>query len=337
MHKVYTYEEIKNDSKKFEEVFLFIKKFGSHTMAYSILQPKMYYFISDLGLVAYAKYKTKRKRCYILADPLCYEKNLKELLESFLKINPKSTFVQVSEKTAKILNNLKYFATPMGIETTIKLEKFDINGERKKKLRNNIRNCKKELTILEDNELSEININELKKISENWLKEKKKTKKEINFLTRPFVTDKEIDVRKFYAIKDNKIVGFMVFNPVYFEEKLIGYTADITRILDNAPRGSGDYILYLALKKFKREGHPLLSLGLSPFADLHKDKLGLHNKSTLRLLKYIYNKGEKLYHFQGLDSHKKQFEGKEHHVYFSHKKRFPIYQIYQLFKICNVI
>ena len=54
--KIFTYEQIQNDKDKYEEVFQYIKMYGVHAMAYSILQPKMNYFIIEgVGLVAYAK------------------------------------------------------------------------------------------------------------------------------------------------------------------------------------------------------------------------------------------------------------------------------------------
>ena len=334
--KSYNYEEIITDKKKFDEVFDYIKKYGSHTMAYSILQPKMVYFIEEeMGLIAYSKYKEKRQRCFVLADPLCKEENLEGILKNFLEHFPKSSFIQVSSRTAKELKKLKYYSTPMGIETKIDIEKFSLDGERKKKLRNNIRNCKKELIVYEEGEKEELNLSQLQKISEDWLK--KKSNKEIKFLTKPLIKNKEPELRIFFAIKDKNVVGFIIFNPIYLDKKIIGYTADITRTLKEAPRGTGDYILYLALKKFRREGHPLLNLGLSPFSDIHKDKLGLHDKLTLGLLKFLYKAGEHLYHFKGLNEHKKQYEGEENQVYFSHKNKFAAYQVYQLFKICNVI
>jgi len=40
MSKTYTYEEIKQDKTKFDEVFDFIKKYGSHTMAIQFSSPR---------------------------------------------------------------------------------------------------------------------------------------------------------------------------------------------------------------------------------------------------------------------------------------------------------
>ena len=169
--KSYNYEEIITDKKKFDEVFDYIKKYGSHTMAYSILQPKMVYFIEEeMGLIAYSKYKEKRQRCFVLADPLCKEENLEGILKNFLEHFPKSSFIQVSSRTAKELKKLKYYSTPMGIETKIDIEKFSLDGERKKKLRK--RNKKLNVKALKvAKEIQKINSKSAKWVANNAISE----------------------------------------------------------------------------------------------------------------------------------------------------------------------
>ncbi|MBD3253360.1 DUF2156 domain-containing protein [Candidatus Pacearchaeota archaeon] len=338
MIKIYNYELIRKEPEKFQEIFNYIKKYGSHTMAYSTLQPRMNYFIVEgIGFIAYAKYKKTSNKRYVLGDPVCDFMKIEEILKLFLERFPKTTFVQVSQPISKILNNWKFYATPLGIETSIDLNEFNISKGKKKNLRNNIRNCKGKVRVFEDTELEKISLNRIHEISEDWLKKEKKGKKELRFLARPFVSIPEIGTRRFFAFKDDEMIGFIIFNPIYRNRELIGYSSDILRTSSEAPRGTGDFLLYLSMKKLKREGIPILGLGLSPFYGLEKDSMDFSDKPTLFLLKQIYNKGSSLYSFSGLAEHKIQFEGKESNVYFCHRNSFPILDIYKLFRICNAI
>lgn len=338
MVKIFTFEEISRDSSKFKEVFEYIAQYGRHCMAYSILQPKINYFILDnVGIIAYVKYFKNSNRRYVLSDPLCMKADRSRLIESFFKVFPNSSFVQVSKEVAKLLyDHFGLYATPMGTETTIDLNKFDITGDRQKNLRNNIRNCKGKIKVCEDTEIA-LDSSILKIISKRWIIEKKKDTKELRFLARPLPSKKERGVRRFYAFQNNKPVGFIVFNPICDSHYVIGYTADIIRTLKDVPRGTADYMLYLAIKKFKREGILYLSLGLSPLANVELDDLNLSDALTRKIFSLIYKKGSKLYHFNTLAEHKQQFEGLESNVYFSHSGRLPLLKIFQIFKICNIL
>lgn len=338
MIKIYNYKEIRENPEKFEEVFSYIRKYGSHTMAYSVLQPKMNYFILEgVGFLAYAKLKKSSNRRYVLSDPVCEVSDVEPIFKVFLSKYPKTSFVQVSPETSKILNKLGFYATPMGVETFLKLDEFSISKSKKKNLRNSIRNCKGKVMIYEHNELENINQSDIKKISQEWLRTQKRGKKELRFLARPFIDIEERDTRRFFAFKDNKMVGFIIFNPIYLSEKIIGYSQDILRVSSEAPRGTGDYLLYLAIKKLKREKYIPLNLGMSPFYGLEKDRLKKYDNQTLSLLRLIYDKGSFLYGFRGLAEHKIQFEGQERNTYFCHKNKLPLIDIISLFKICNAI
>lgn len=148
--KEYTYEEIIKDPVKYQEIFSFIKKYGSHTMAYSILQPRMYYFVLDcIGVIAYTQLKEKSKTRFVLGDPLVSRANTELLLKQFLAKFPNSCFLQVSEKIAKILyNNFYYYVSILGTETIINRPKQD-KDDYKNKQSNEINLSEMELKKLE--------------------------------------------------------------------------------------------------------------------------------------------------------------------------------------------
>jgi len=335
-YKIYTYEQIREDQEKFDEVYEYIRMYGSHTLAYSILQPKMNYFIIEgLGLVAYAKTRPKSKRRFVLGDPLAGDKE--GIVTTFLHEFPKSFFVQVSEETAKIIAEKGFYATPMGVETRLNLIDFSWEGKKKKYFRRNIRRCEGTTEIIEENDNLPFIKEQIEKVSASWLNIKKRGRKEMRFLTRPLINPEEISLRKFFALKDKEVVGFSILAPLFEKGIIKGYGLDVTRISKAALNDTGDLLWSNIINLLKKEGICYLQLGLSPFYNLHIDNLDKQDRYTKKLVEVLYHKGNSLFNFKGLAYHKKQLEGCEKSVYFCHDKRFPLVSILSIFKICNII
>src|SRR6185369_17489422 len=97
-------------------------------------------------------------------------------------------------------------------------------------------------------------------ISEDWMEKKAVKGHEMSFLVRPAIYDDEPDVRKFYGMKGNETVGFVFFDPMYENGKVVGYMANILR--SNCDGYSvTDYIILEAMEVFRKEGIPVVSLG----------------------------------------------------------------------------
>ncbi|MCP4177278.1 MAG: DUF2156 domain-containing protein [bacterium] len=287
----------------------YLQKYGSHTIAFSsVYDDKMNeYFLPDIGYVMYGKYKNIR---FMLGDPLCADENMDTLLNSFIddtaSNNDLLVGMQCSQKTAEYFTKHGYSANHFGVETILFLETFNTAGKAKSKVRRWLNSAKKGgLEVKECDAKDPVMHREIDRISKEWL-QKKSNQKELTLLTRPFKKEYEPGVRFFCGFLGEKIVGVNTFEPMYKENEIIGYYANICRIDDDAPNGTLDLIQETARGFFKEEGCKYYSFGLSPLSDID-DKGKLHNPIVTTLLNANYKYGNSLYSFQGLDFHKKSY------------------------------
>ncbi|MEZ4566143.1 MAG: phosphatidylglycerol lysyltransferase domain-containing protein [Desulfobacterales bacterium] len=116
-------ETIADDGEifSFEERMTYMKKYGSHCMSFSTLQPGMRFFdVPGKGFVAYMQ---KWGSQMVLSDPICRENDREAVLCAFLEKYPNSGFIQVTEPVARLIHErFGFYATQFGIETVIDLK-----------------------------------------------------------------------------------------------------------------------------------------------------------------------------------------------------------------------
>jgi len=158
---------------------------------------------------------------------------------------------------------------------------------------------------------------------------------ELSLLARPAVYEDEMDVRKFYALKGEEVIGFVYFDPMYRDGKVYGYIANILRSDSNSSYSVCDFIILEAMKQFKEEGIEELSLGFSPFCDVDDTGEFNHSKTKTAVFKFMFEHCCHLYSFKSLAFHKKKYrpgiEGtREVKVYCASKTSMPIVLFYSL-------
>jgi hypothetical protein len=287
----------------------YLQKYGSHTIAYSsVYDDKMNnYYLPDVGYIMYGKDKNNR---FMLGDPLCADKNLAILIKSFIEDTTANNEVlvamQCSIETSKCFTEYGYSANHFGVETILFLDTFNTAGKAKTKVRRWLNSAKKAGLEVKECDAQDPNMHrEIDRISEEWLKNKS-NQQELTMLTRPFTKEYEPGVRFFCGFLGDKIVGINTFEPMYEDNKIVGYYANICRIDDDAPNGTLDFIQDIARSYFQQEGCKYYSFGLSPLSDIN-DKEKMHNPIITTLLNANYKYGNSLYSFQGLDFHKKSY------------------------------
>lgn len=320
-----------------DELIRYLKLFGTNSLAYSTLQDGMEYFIlKDKGYIAYKKGGIIKKHTFVLGDPICGKNNLEEILTEFLKKEKDPIFWQVYKSTGNILYKMGFYVNECGPETFLDPNTYTLDGPEKVKLRKALKVADEEGITLKELKFNEINEEEVRYISNNWIDRKVVNTGELAFLARPFVYGDEPDVRKFYAFdKNNKMLGFIVLNPMYNSNKIIGYCVDMIRARKDAPKAISHIMTLKVLEQLKNEGINKLSLGWSPY--YHIEDNG-HMNSPLLTLYLIsqYQLGNNLYNFKGQAEHKREYLGKEIKTYFCSKHRLPLLAIYNSFIVCNI-
>ena len=317
-------ETIADDGEifSFEERMTYMKKYGSHCMSFSTLQPGMRFFdVPGKGFVAYMQ---KWGSQMVLSDPICRENDREAVLCAFLEKYPNSGFIQVTEPVARLIHErFGFYATQFGIETVIDLEKWRISGKKKQILRTSINQAKKRGIVIRENP-DETRHHQL---SKEWMATRKIKNREIGFLIRPMVMDHEDDTRKFFAYQGDELIGFVFFDPLYKDGKIISYVPNISRFSHSFKQGIFYCLLVHAIETFKAEGLKEVNLGLSIL--VLDDEDAVHEAGLLKSIeRLIFKYGNFIYNFKGIAFTKSRFQGKTNKFYSAHKWSFPAVQAF---------
>ncbi|MEM9444312.1 MAG: DUF2156 domain-containing protein [Verrucomicrobiota bacterium] len=320
----------------------YLKRYGSDPIAYSTIQSGLRdYYIADSG---YASYASCLGSHFILGSIICSDKDLENFATEVIKDLGCPSFVQINKSFARLLHDhFGYKVTKIGVESQLHTQSYELSNDYKKRnLRSYIRKGERqsniyELTIEGLSKQFDISVGDIECVTKQWLSQKKR-KKQIRFLTRETIYEDEPGVRKFYSIdKNNELIGFVFFNPIYSEGETVGYCADHMRVVKGASKGHVAYIIMKAFEKLKQEGISYLSLGLSPFYRLGSDTDFKESLGLRALFQFLYRYGNRLHNFKGLSSYKAQFRGDEHDVYVATKSINPIKDVLAFHKYMGLI
>lgn len=319
-----------------ENCFSYLKKHGRGSLAFSSLQDGIDCFLANaIGYVPYSKISDSTPVC--LSDPICAEAEKESLILQFIRQCRKAPiFLHINKHTAEILQKQGFYITEFGTETIIDVQTFSTTGSKKEFLRSQRNRAEKDGVKVVELNSSQISKNELLRISKEWLEGKAVNSNELAFLTRPVVFEDEPGVRKFYAMKDKKILGFVYFDPMYEDGRIVGYLANNLRTNASVSYSVCDFIILEALKKFRQEGIKELSLGFSPFSNLTGNGDFKCSKPLQELFRFTFEHCNYLYSFKQLAFHKQRYRpelpgARQVKVYCATKSAFPVISIYGIF------
>ncbi len=331
-----------------------LKQYGSHPIAFSTLQDGMEYFQHGSGYIAFTKARFAPgfpKTTFALGDPVCSDDDVEGIIESFVEEHPRTCFCQVFKPaTAHALEAAGFYVNEFGIETTLPLQEYDFSGKSKQTLRttrNHVKSSKRANISIAESSMAEVSTEAIRKISDGWVNTKKTYENEITFLARQLPNQDEGDVRQFYAFDPNgEMVGFVFFDPIYRDSKVIGYSADILRDrpyeYEHPEQGKRplpgllDAIVMDAAEQFKREGKEILALGFSPFYKVNDGGEYSASSFTTWFCQFNYARMNHVYNYKGLSWHKERYKGNEGKVFFASRKKFSLLQIMTLYGACGL-
>lgn len=320
-----------NTVTKQHNLLSMIRQHGSHCMAYSALQDNLEYeHVEGVGFIAYYSFKhffwSRKGVKIVIAEPISKPSEYHHLVTYFIDKYTDVIFIQSSDALAKVLNDLDYEVNQFGIETEISIQNFDLKGKHRSKLRQWRNKCQREKVEVKESpfDKDEQTLAAVETLSKEWIK--RKGGHEFSLLTRPLNYNAEPDVRYFQAFKENQLIAFSVFDPIYAEGKVIGYYHNIDRIAHSAPHGTGVYILLQAMEQFRVEGKKVLSLGMSPLYNIKRTEYN-YNNFLHDALWFAYRRLEFLYPFQGNAIHKKKYHGSTKRVFFTSTKGNNLWQL----------
>lgn len=313
-----------------------LRRHGSHSLAYATLQPGMRYWGDDTGFTAYRRNFGQHT---FLGDPICAPASLEAFLSTAVEAFPNALFMQIHQPAAECLRDLGYAITPVGVESEIAPHAFSLQGKRMADLRH-YRNKAKAggVTVREAADAPELRA-QLRPVSDAWLPQKSWVLRELEFLARPFVEQVEPGVRIFVGEIDDRIIAFVILDPMYQAGTVIGYTVTILRHYPDAPEGAVDYIVLHVVDALAREAIPTLSLGVSPFHQIEVLARS-HGRGQLPIyLLYLGLRrwGSPIYHFRGLSFHKSRYRAAEHPVFTAVPGRIGLLPVLASARACRML
>jgi phosphatidylglycerol lysyltransferase len=319
------------NSFTFSERVEYLKKFGAHSQSFSTLQPGMEYF--DMPGVGYVGYMKKWGQTYVLSNPVADESNFELILTEFHKKHSNAVYMQVTKNVVDILHRkFGLFGTQFGSESRIDLSTWSLTGKKKQILRTAINQSEKAGIVVKER-YSDYHT---KEISEAWIRTRKCKSNEIRFLIRPMQMNYKENERHFYAYEDGKAVGFIYFDPIYKNNEIVSYVPNISRACAEFKQGIFYTLMCHAMEVFKSEGVPFVDLGLIPL--MLADKIESQEaKGLKKMFRLVWEKGNFLYNFKGLEFTKSRFRGDIEKTYCCHKSSIPIIEFIGMFKLTRVI
>lgn len=314
----------------FPERVEYLKRYGSGSMSFATLQPGLRFF--DLRGVGYLAYAVQWGVCYVLSEPVCAAGDVESLLGAFIREHPRCNFAQMAPATAEIIGKLFHFcSTPVGIETVLRCDGFNLHGRKKQIIRTAINHARGlGIRIVENAEGTDEPL-----VSAEWMKSRKASRKEITFLIRPARMEYQEGCRKFFVYQGERLLGYVFFDPMYRDNRVIGYTPSISRFTGEFRYGLFYLVISHAMEVFRQEGIEQVNLGLSifyttPVTHAYESAWTRHIFDVAFRLNMLYN-------FQGVRFTKSRFCGEEVDVFFCHQPFLPLKEIVGMFRLTGTI
>jgi lysylphosphatidylglycerol synthetase-like protein (DUF2156 family) len=290
-----------------------IYRYGNFTMAYATLQPGMKYFEAHGGYLAY---DTCWGINFVLGDPVAPLHCYSVLVSDFLKQHPRSCFCQISAPVGAILARHGYFVNEFGSDIELYLPSYNFEGPKKSKFRQAANKIEREGYTIEEGLFKAADHRAIETLSSSW-RSTKTVKREARFLVRPLAFGEEPDVRKIcLRASDGHLVAFVVFDPIYEDGQVVGYSPAIKRRASDAPTGAEEAITKFAIERFRDEGMTTFRLGLLPLHNVEKS--AFRDSRLLRaFFQWLYCHGDRwVYSFRGHADFKHRYRGWVRKVYF---------------------
>jgi lysylphosphatidylglycerol synthetase-like protein (DUF2156 family) len=294
-----------------EERWRHLRRHGDFSLAYSVVsEPYLKSFGDERGFIAYAQ---NMGYTFALGEPLAGPEHMEALLDDFIRTFGKPVFASINETTSRLLQKRGYRVNYFGYDTCIDLPGHTFAGGDGKKIRYTTSWLKTNGMRVEERRLDDFAPELLAPIARRW-RETRVARREVRFLNRSVLTADAPDVRRFFVVTaEDQPLAFISFDPVYRDDRIIGYLASQKR---RDPEGSSYLdlgIMRHAIDRFKAEGLEVCYLGLSPLAPMGTESFR-DDPLIRRLFRFAYESAwtnRRIFNVQGIAAYKRRFRGRE--------------------------
>lgn len=305
---------------------ILLESYGKDTLSYFALHEKKQFFFSSTGQ-SFLSYTTMGKIVLVSGDPIGPMEEIPLLLKEFSYFikgaNLTSCFLAVNKETLDTLVPLGHKQLHIGKEAVIHLTDFNKNLLKKKVRRaeryilNQGITCK----IYKRSDIPTQYLTQLQEVTEEWLGEKGGKEKRFTMTLGRIPTHTDRDCEIALALKDEEVIGYLTFVPVYVAKSL---SLDATRKKKQVPNGLTEFLLMQSLEYFKEKGIKTISLN---FATFHHTMNDIQKPSSMIILSVFYQFLSRIYKTNNLYQFNNKFLPiwQERYVVFEKKRYLPNY------------
>ena len=251
-----TQENLTFNHGRQDNIIRLLKLYGHDSLSYFHLQESRRYYFSPSGN-SFLSYRVYNKIAIVGGDPVGLSSEITTLLSSFITYlqqwNLSPCFVGLSGKYTPTIPTLGLNVSKIGEEAVLKLEYFERN-KLKKKVRRAVRYVEKlevDIFFISPKNLSPYLKSELETVSSDWLKKnRKRGKRGFSMTLNRLPTQKDSDCQLAVAVKNNKVLGFLSFTPIYQKS---GYSLDLSRQRSGSPNGLNEFLIIKSAEYFKNK------------------------------------------------------------------------------------
>ena len=159
-------------------------------------------------------------------------------------------------------------------------------------------------------------------------------------MNRPFCFDVEPDVRRFFLYDgEGNLTAFVYFDPIYQNERVIGYTTSFKRRVPDASPYCEMGITKYAIEQFQSEGRQLVKLGLSPLAEIENRQFRsnpmMHWSFRYGFRSFWVNRF--FYNLKGHAQFKNRFGGVAEKTHYAAPMLASDLRIFAMLRLCRIL
>jgi phosphatidylglycerol lysyltransferase len=309
------------DSALLQRARQFFTQTGQTGYSYLSFLGDKYLFMTakETALIQYAQ---QRNHLIALGDPAAADgagvvdgiNAFRSMAEDYNRV---AVFYQVDEANLHYYLNAGFALLKLGEKARVPLDTFTLRGKQAQKLRTALNHGTRDGLSFEvvQHPLAEVLWQELQTVSDAWLDDKQAAEKGFSLgrFERGFLQH----CAGFALVRQaGRLVAFASVTPDFGSRG--EYRIDLMRHLPDAPGGTMDFLFVHLMQYAAEAGYTWFDLGVAPLAGVGESAWSPREE---RLIRLVYQYGNRFYNFKGLRDYKDKFHPQWRSLYLAYPRR----------------
>jgi lysylphosphatidylglycerol synthetase-like protein (DUF2156 family) len=299
-----------------------LRSHGRHAQAWATLQPGLTFIdVATAAGPAFVATRCALGVTIVLGDPVCAPAALDEVLAAVVASTSSLLFFQVGDEVAARLRERHGLrTTPLGIEPVVDVATFSLRGRHKQALRSARNHAARAGVVVDEVAPSDVD----EEPARRWRLTRRRRR--LSFIVPPLrLPDVEqrpgTGRRAFVARAADEILGFVVFDPLHDDGRVVGWTPSVSCGSVHFRPGLWYVLVTAAIERFRSEGAAVVNLGLAPLASPSSSS---SSSSVLWRAFRLLRRLGLLYNFRGVEHAKRRFAGAPRTAWLAHRGALPL-------------